>query len=288
MTLLEFSTMYNVDPVPIQLDMWSWVSTGSYAFSFSRLALLTSCSANHRARRWRLCRNSCKAPRNRTKPLGKPRQFRVSRWSIYSEDLHCSCHADLPSQTYQRSVNECVDSYLSQISRPYQRIELNPCNFVLPTLPAQPPATRSEAKKSQSLQDVLSKRVVQLEAKLTQQSLEKDTMAEAVVVTVHTCGAMVFHVIAHTQKTSKSLNVALGLGNSMHKQEVDLILPAFLIIYSLVNSTADRVTCLFCLRHQELEKLRPLAAATEEVEQRASSAEEFSMEREGNQSIGIH
>ena len=58
------------------------------------------------------------------------------------------------------------------------------------------------AKKSQSLQDVLSKRVVQLEAKLTQQSLEKDSMAE------------------------------------------------------------------------ELEKLRPLAAATEEVEQRASSAEE--------------
>lgn len=46
------------------------------------------------------------------------------------------------------------------------------------TLPAQRPATRSEAKKSQSLQDVLSKRVVQLEAKLTQQSLEKDTMAE--------------------------------------------------------------------------------------------------------------
>lgn len=61
----------------------------------------------------------------------------------------------------------------------------------------------------------------------------------------------------------------------MHKQEVDLILPAFLIIYSLVNSTADCMTCLFCLRHQELEKLRPLAAATEEVEQRASSAEEL-------------
>ena len=137
----------------------------------------------------------------------------------------------------------------------------------------QQPATRSEAKKSQSLQDVLSKRVVQLEAKLTQQSLEKDTMAEVVVVTVHTCGAMVLHVSC-TQKTSKSLNVALGHGNSMHKQEVDLILPVFLVI-SLVNSIADCMTCLFCVRHQELEKLRPLAAATEEVEQRASSAEEL-------------
>ena len=49
----------------------------------------------------------------------------------------------------------------------------------LPGLPTTNPPATPEAKKSQSLQDVLSKRVVQLEAKLTQQSLEKDTMAEA-------------------------------------------------------------------------------------------------------------
>ena len=36
----------------------------------------------------------------------------------------------------------------------------------------------TEAKKSQSLQDVLSKRVVQLEAKLHQQDMEKDAMKE--------------------------------------------------------------------------------------------------------------
>lgn len=48
----------------------------------------------------------------------------------------------------------------------------------LPPFQTQQLGARSEAKKSQSLQDVLSKRVVQLEAKLTQQSLEKDTMAE--------------------------------------------------------------------------------------------------------------
>lgn len=63
-------------------------------------------------------------------------------------------------------------------------------------------AQQEAAKKSQSLQDVLSKRVVQLEAKLHQQDMEKDAMKE------------------------------------------------------------------------ELEKLRPMAAATAEVEQRATSAEE--------------
>lgn len=36
-----------------------------------------------------------------------------------------------------------------------------------------------EAKKAQSLQDVLSKRVVQLEAKLSQQTLEHEAMVEA-------------------------------------------------------------------------------------------------------------
>eukprot|EP00435_Cladocopium_sp_Y103_P035346 s384_g9.t1 len=72
-------------------------------------------------------------------------------------------------------------------------------------------AQQDAAKKSQSLQDVLSKRVVQLEAKLHQQDMERDAMKEETIQ---------------------------------------------------------------IWRDQELEKLRPMAAATAEVEQRATSAEE--------------
>ena len=47
-----------------------------------------------------------------------------------------------------------------------------------PWLVAPGTGASPEAKKAQSLQDVLSKRVVQLEAKLQQQSMENDAMNE--------------------------------------------------------------------------------------------------------------
>eukprot|EP00438_Fugacium_kawagutii_P035856 Skav205424 [mRNA] locus=scaffold582:342273:356124:- [translate_table: standard] len=80
-----------------------------------------------------------------------------------------------------------VDFLLDQINPPTSSIQLPPvlaCGEELASLEEQLQSAKEQneaagAKKSQSLQDVLSKRVVQLEAKLAQLGSEKDALNEA-------------------------------------------------------------------------------------------------------------